>query len=388
MRHFFCRLTLRSFALCLLLPVLAGTGARAHAPKGDAQFARLLALLSPAPPTSGYVFSYLRRTPELADDIKSYAIVTDIAASVLNALIETDEPTKFTGVDFARITAVLSSGDPGQVVLSLLGAEGFAARAPAILAARGYKRSPGAEAPACSMVDPSNLDEEPLRTPMEDPFGLGVSSGYCLSTAGELAVVAHQTGPLKDMRLRLVGTEPCALCQLFGAMAAAQLGARGGRGEVILAMGFTLAAHAGVSGGNLLAGLISGTETLEQAKARIAAEMAREKKPIPPHMLALLSVARGADGDVAQISLAYPDGASADAAAPKIRDRLQAFIGQSDRAKPGDIRLSRHQGPDGTAVVVLTLAHASGEERAALREQAAWIIATIQRNFSVLDPLQ
>lgn len=357
-------------------------------PQGDEPFLRLLAYLSPEPHQSGFVFNYLRRSPAHAGDLNARSIATEINEAMLLALVEGQEATRLTGVDFGRVLAVLSEGVPTDAPFYIAGAPGFASQAPATLVARGFKRQSDAGTLVCAVESP---DKDELKIPSADPFGGGfLGSHYCLSATSDVAIVALQFGtPLEAVRHRRAGEEPCPLCDLFARLVTAKYSARGGKGDVVSALGFTITAHAGMAGDDrTMAIMMDPSLSMEEKKARLEAEMKRERKPIPPHGLALLSASRVPDGEVAQMALLYTNRAAAEAAAPVVRSRLEALSRDESRAKPSAIRLTYEPAAEGAVIAVLTLDFPAASNRDGLRELADWFQSTIQRRFTVLDPLQ
>lgn len=362
--------------------IAAWTGALAAEPLPG-----LIAHLPPTVDASGIVFSYLRRAGEYEQDFAARVLVSDFDADLLAGLAKPETGSRVTGVDFVRVGAVLQAGSPTAGILLIAGAPGFGDAAAAVLSARGYKLQGDPGRPVCAYTDPNDLDENRPDIAIDDPFASGGGRAYCLAALGERVIVAPDRRAMREAVARHTTQPACPVCKTFATMFAAAATSRGGKGEIVSALGSTLAAHVGAASlTELLGGLGGGSTTLEEIQKKMAAEMGKARPAIPAHVLAVLSAARSPDAETAQITLLYVDRAQAEASAPVIRDRLAAFPRAVDAASSGPIGLAFYPQSDGAVIAVLTLSYPRDERRSGPRELSGWITAMQDRRFTVLDP--
>lgn len=190
------------------------------------------AAVFPAGIEKPYVFDYTAPSGGFTAD--SYAPADQQISAAL--LAGGTDPT--TGVDFSRVTGVLSVGDPPATITVLLGPDGFAGGAPAALAPRGFTRSQVEGYPVFARGDDYAISLADAAAP--DPFAGGMGKSQRLALGGDFLM---RTAGWPELNGALAALpRPSNEANLWGAMVEGLRASAGYDAHLELASGWTVSA--------------------------------------------------------------------------------------------------------------------------------------------------
>ena len=275
-----------------------------------------------------------------------------------------------TGVDFARVSAVLSVGDPPSTITVLVGEDGFASGAPAALLARGFAGTEVDGIPvfargadhAISLADAA--DPDPFASGMGKAQRLALGDDYLVRTAGwpELnTALAALPRPSND-------------ANLWAAMVEGLRASAGYDSHLDQASGWTVSAFFDPGPG---IDLLSDPALVWKSRSKITTAAPSEPVVFP---FALLAVTQYEGAASLSIVLPFDDDMRAQRAGEVIAQRLAEH--PLTPAEP--VVDVQYMEPYSIAVIGLDLA----DPAQAYRLYAAWIGDIHQRRFLplMLDP--
>jgi hypothetical protein len=280
------------------------------------------------------------------------------------ALVHPEAAAALTGIDFPALDAVLTFGVPPRIVTFLAGPGLSADRVAAAYRTRGYEESAEFGAVVFAHGEDNRMDFAD-RNP-NDPFGgsLGLAQRIAVGPLGLLATRAWE--PLREALAMATAEAPRSPAdEAAGALLAALVEAAAARDPAAVAYaaeGLGMAA-------------VGPPEESAGAPAR--------SDGIGAFRLAILVAAESEAEESATLVVAFPDADAAAAAAPRLLDRLRAFV--PAETAPGarfEQSLGRH-GETGIAVVAVVFDRS--EAHPAARQFTRWRGAILSRRFAPLN---
>ncbi len=284
-------------------------------------------------------------------------------AHINAALMGGAAPDATTGIDFSAVTGVLSIADPPETLTILLGPDGFAAAAPAALAARDFEETQVEGWPVFARGDDYAISLAHAQDP--DPLGSGLGKAQRLALGGDFLL---RTAGWPEMEAALAALpRPSNDANLWAAMVEGLRAAWGETAHIELASGWSVSAFFDPGPG---IELLSDPQAVLKSKSKPSA--APESVVFP---FVLFAVTQTDERVSLQIALPFGDDAEAIAAGEVIADRLVTHPLTPSRPRIDVEYIEPY------SIAVLSLDFPAAEATAARDLYSGWMGDIYQRDF-------
>lgn len=258
-----------------------------------------------------YVFDYAAPPAGFgADGAAAYGPSDIPLASALRAASK--DPV--TGIDFSRVTAVLTAGNSPSTITVLVGAEGFDSGVASALAKRGFAASEVTGVPVLAWGEDHAISLADALA--QDPLGGGMGRSQRLALGGDFVL---RSSAWPEMRAALAALpRPSDEANLWGAMVEGLRASAGHDAHLSLASGWTVSAFFDPGPG---IESLSDPAAVWESRGKPAPPPAQQSVAFPFALFAVTEL----DGAVSlSIAVPFADDAGALAAGEIIADRVAA----------------------------------------------------------------